>query len=163
MGDTVLGTTVKEKDLGVTISADMKVSEQCGIAASKGNQILEFIRRNITYKDKKLIIPLYKAIVRPHLEYCIQAWRPYRKKDIDTLERIQRATKIIPELRDLSYEERLKECGLTTLQTSRLRGDQIEVFKIFNGYENIDRNMFFSLKKDSRARGHEVKLVKDQC
>ena len=77
MGDTVLGTTVKEKDLGVTISADMKVSEQCGIAASKGNQILGLIRRNITYKGKKLIIPLYKAIVRPHLEYCIQAWRPY--------------------------------------------------------------------------------------
>ena len=120
MGDTVLGTTVKEKDLGVTISTDMKVSEQCGIAASKGNQILGFIRRNITYKGKKLIIPLYKAIVRPHLEYCIQAWRPYRKKDIDTLERIQRrATKMIPELRDLSYEERLKECGLTTLETRR--------------------------------------------
>ena len=164
MGDTVLGTTVKEKDLGVTISADMKVSEQCGIAASKGNQMLGLIRRNITYKGKKLIIPLYKAIVRPHLEYCIQAWRPYRKKDIDTLERIQRrATKMIPELRDLSYEERLKECGLTTLETRRLRGDQIEVFKILNGYENIDRNMFFSLKKDSRTRGHEVKLVKDQC
>ena len=71
MGDTVLGTTVKEKDLGVTISTDMKVSEQCGIAASKGNQILGLIRRNITYKGKKLIIPLYKAIVRPHLEYCI--------------------------------------------------------------------------------------------
>ena len=146
MGDTVLGTTVKEKDLGVTISADMKVSEQCGIAASKGNQILGLIRRNITYKGKKLIVP------------------PYRKKDIDTLERIQRrATKIIPELRDLSYEERLKECGLTTLETRRLRGDQIEVFKILNGYENIDRNMFFSLKKDSRTRGHDVKLVKDQC
>ena len=53
MGDTVLGTTVKEKDLEVTISADMKVSEQCGIAASKGNQILGMIRRNITYKGKK--------------------------------------------------------------------------------------------------------------
>ena len=164
MGDTVLGTTVKEKDLGVTISADMKVSEQCGIAASKGNQILGLIRRNITYKGKKLIIPFYKAIIRPHLEYCIQAWRPHRKKDIDTLERIQRrATKMIPELRDLSYEERLKECGLTTLETRRLRGDQIEVFKTLNGYENIDRNMFFSLKKNSRTRGHEVKLVKDQC
>ena len=70
---------------------------------------------------------------------------------------------MIPELRDLSYEERLKECGLTTLETRRLRGDQIEVFKILNWYENIDRNMFFSLKKDSRTRGHEVKLVKDQC
>ena len=73
MGDTLLGTIVKEKDLGVTISADMIVSEQCGIAASKGNQILGLIRRNITYKGKRLIIPFYKAIVRPHLEYCIQA------------------------------------------------------------------------------------------
>ena len=60
MGDTVLGTTVKEKDLEVTISTDVKVSEQCGVAASNGNQILGLIRRNITYKDKKLMIPLYK-------------------------------------------------------------------------------------------------------
>ena len=151
-------------NLSLKEGVEMKVSEQCGIAASKGNQILGLIRRNITYKGKKLIIPLNKAIVRPHLEYCIQAWRPYRKKDIDTLERIQRrATKMIPELRDLSYEERLKECGLTTLETRRLRGDQIEILKILNGYENIDRNMFFSLNKDSRTRGHEVKLVKDQC
>ena len=52
MGDTVLGTTVKEKDLGVTISVDMKLSEQCGIAASKGNQILRLIRRNITHNEK---------------------------------------------------------------------------------------------------------------
>ena len=53
MGETVLGTTVKEKDLGITISADMTVSEQCGIAASKGNQIVELIRRNITHKEKR--------------------------------------------------------------------------------------------------------------
>ena len=51
----------------------MKVSEQCGIAASKGNRIIGLIRRNITYKDKMLIIPLYKTIGRLHLEYCIQA------------------------------------------------------------------------------------------
>ena len=109
MGDTVLGTTVKEKYLLVTISSDMKVSEQCGIAPSKGNQILGLIRRNITYKEKTNYTS-YKAIFRPHLEYGIQAWIPYRKKGIDTLEHIQRrATKIIPELRDLSYEERLKE------------------------------------------------------
>ena len=66
-------------------------------------------------------------------------------------------------MRDLSYEERLKECASTTLETRRLRGGQIEVLKILNGYENIDRYMFFSLRKHSRTRGHEVKLVKDQC
>ena len=70
---------------------------------------------------------------------------------------------MIPELRDLCYEERLKECGLTTLETRRLRGGPIEVFKLLNRYENIDRNIFLSLKKDSSTRGHEVKLVKDQC
>ena len=113
----------------------MKASEQCGIAAAKGNQILGLIRRNIVYKEKELIIPLYKTIVRPHLEYCIQAWRPYCKKDIDMLERVQRrATKMIPKLMNISYEMRLKECGLKTLETRRLRGDQIEVFKILNGY-----------------------------
>ena len=75
----------------------------------------------------------------------------------------KRATKLIPELRGLSYEERLKECGLTTLKSRRLRGDQVEVFQILNGYENIHRNMFFSLKKDTRTRGNEVELVKEQC
>ena len=87
----------------------MNVSEQCRIAASKGDQILGMIRRNITYKEKGLIVPLYKAIVRPHLEYCIYAGRLYLRKDIDMLEKIQRiATKLIPELRDPSYEKRLK-------------------------------------------------------
>ena len=153
MEDAVLGRTTQEKYLGVIFSADMKVSEQCGIAASKGNQILGLIRRTITYKEKQQIVPLYKAIVRPHLEYCIQAWRPYRKNDIDKVERIKRrATKIIPELRDLSYESRLLQCGLTTLETRRLRGDQIEVFKIVTGYEDVDRNMFFKLKEGSRTR-----------
>ena len=136
MGGTILTKTVKEKDLGVSMNANMKVSEQFRIAASQVNQILGMIRRNITYKEKSLIVPLYKAIVRPHLEYCIQAWSPHLRKDIDMLEKIQRiATKLIPGLRDLRYEERLKECGLATLETRRLRGDQIEVFKILNGYK----------------------------
>ena len=79
---TILSKTVKEKDLGVTMNANMKVSEQCRIAASRGNQVLGMIRRSITYKEKSLIIPLYKAIVRPHLEYCIQAWNPHLRKDV---------------------------------------------------------------------------------
>ena len=68
-------------------------------------QILGLIRRTVKYKEKQIIVTLYKAIVRLNLVYCIQAWRPYHKKDIDKLERIQqRATKMIPELRDLCYE-----------------------------------------------------------
>ena len=104
MGGTILSKIVKEKDFGVKMNANMKVSEQCRIAASKGN--LGTIRRNITYKEKSLIVPLYKAIVIPHLEYCIQAWNRYLRKDIDMLEKIQRrVTKLIPGMRDLRYEE----------------------------------------------------------
>ena len=82
MGGPILSKTVKEKYLGVTMNANMKVSEQCRIAASKGNQILGITRRNITYKENSLIVHLYKAIDRPDLEYCIQAWNPYLRKDI---------------------------------------------------------------------------------
>ena len=79
------------------------------------------------------------------------------------LEKIQRrATKLIPELRDLTYEERLKECGLTTLETRRLRGGQIEVFKILNGYENIDSNFFLEIMESKISRGHNYTLVKKQ-
>ena len=159
MGGTgILSKAVKEKDLGVTMNANMKVSAQCRIAASKGNQVLGMIRRNITYKEKNLIVPLYKAIVRAHLEYCIQAWSPYLRKDIDMLEKIQRGTKLIPGLRDLRYEERLKECGLTTLETRRLRGDQIEVFKILNGYENIDSNMKSLVTKRDKRQSEKIEL-----
>ena len=98
-----------------------------------------------------------------HLEYCIQAWRPYLRKDIDILEKVQRrTTKLITGLRDLSYDDRLKECGLTTLETRRLRGDQIEVFKILNGHENIDPNIFFKIKTGKITRGHDFTLVKGQ-
>ena len=143
--------------LGLTISADMKASEHCRIAAAKGNKILRFIRRNILYKEKELIIPLYKTIVRPHLEYCIQAWRPYRNKDIDILERVQRrVTKMVQKPRNISYEMRLKECGLTTLETRKLRGDQREVFKILNGYENIDNNIYSRLRKREELEDMEL-------
>ena len=85
--DAVLGRTTQEKDLGVTFCSDVKVSEQYEIAASKRNQILGLIMRTFMYKEKRLIAPLNKTIVIPHLEYCIQAWGPYRKKDIDKLEK----------------------------------------------------------------------------
>ena len=79
------------------------------------------------------------------------------------LEKIQRrATKLIPGLRDLRYEERLKECGLTTLATRRLRGDQIEVFKILSGYENIDSYIFFEINQSKITRGRNFTLVKKQ-
>ena len=114
MGDTVLVTTINENDLGVTLSACMNVSEHYDFAASNCKQIIGLIKRNLTHKKNELIIPLNKEIIRPYVDYCIQAWIQYRKKDLETLARIQRRW-MIPELRDLSYEER--ECGLTTLHT----------------------------------------------
>ena len=73
MGGNILSKTVKENYLGVTMNHNMKVSDQCRIAESKDNHVHGMIRRNITYKDKNFIVRLYKAIVRPHLEYCLQA------------------------------------------------------------------------------------------
>ena len=112
--DAMLGRTTKEKELGVTFSAEMKVSEQCGFAASKGSQIIGLIKGTLTCKETLLIIPLCNAIICPHYIYYIHTWMSYRKKDIYKLERIQRrATKIISELRDLSYECRsITECKL---------------------------------------------------
>ena len=80
------------------------------------------------------------------------------------LERVQRrATKIIQKLWNINYEMRLKECGLATLETRLLRRDQIEVFKLLNGHENIDRNKLFSVKEGRWAREHGVTLAKKQC
>ena len=70
---------------------------------------------------------------------------------------------MIPKLRNLNYESRLLQYGLTTLETKRLKGDQIEEFKIKNGYEDVDRNMFIKLKEGSSTRGHKAALVKEQC
>ena len=73
------------------MNANMKVSQQCRLAVFKGNQVLGMIRRNITYKENSLIVPLYNAIVRSHLEYCTQAWSPYLRKDIDMFEKYRGA------------------------------------------------------------------------
>jgi ribonuclease P/MRP protein subunit RPP40 len=86
-----------------------------------------------------VFLKLYKSLVRPKLQYAIQAWRPHLQKEINLLEKVQRrATRLIYSLRNKSYEDRLKALKLTTLKTRRIRGDLIEVFKIFNGFDQID-------------------------
>ena len=88
-------------------------------------------------------------------------WRELFKTSMDKLERVQRrATRLMSEISQLSYEERLQQCRLTTLETRRIRGDQIEVFKIMHGYEGLNKNMFFRVKNDSITRGHSLSLVK---
>ncbi len=108
------------------------------------------------------MLRLYKSLVRPHLEYCIQAWRPYLQKDVDKLERVQRRfTKIIPELRNMPYEQRLNKLKLTTLETRRIRGDMLEVFKIVKGLEGLNASDFFEFST-STTRGHTLKLFKQR-
>ena len=88
----------------------------------------------IKSKSKDIMLPLYKSMVRPHSDYCIQAWKPYLRKDVDKLEKVQRrATQMIEGLEGLGYLERLSILYLTTLETRFLRADLIEVYKIFKG------------------------------
>lgn len=162
MNNFKLDVINEEKDLGVIISNNFKVSKQCAKAASKGNQILGLIKRTIISKDKAIIMNLYKALVRPHLEYCIQAWRPHLVKDIDILEKVQRrATKMITECRGKTYNERLILLGITTLERRRIRADMLEVFKILKGLEGIRGDSFFKIRC-SKTRGHSMKLYKER-
>ena len=113
--------------MGVAINANMTVSEQCRITASQGNQIIGMIRRNIMYKERGLIVYMYKGIVRYHLEYCIQAWRPYLRKDIYMLEKYKGATKLTPGLKKVVFIYRnIRSVGpLKALYTFALPGRHV--------------------------------------
>ena len=153
----------EEKDLGVIMQNDLKWNSQCTKAVKTANRVLGMIRRSFSYLNKDIALHLYKTLVRPHLEYCVQAWRPYLKKDIELTEGVQRrATKLVPSMRNYSYEERLKLFGLTTLETRRIRGDLIEVFKVLKGYEDVNAQIFFELSQLC-TRGHCLKLFKKGC
>ena len=141
MNDSELSKVNHEKNLGITISNDLKPGKHCS-DIKKANKLVGFIGRTFEYKSEKVILTLYNALVRPHLEYCIQFWSPYYRKDINKLERIQRRiTKMIPRLRNKSYEDRLKQLNLFSLSKHRLRGNLIEVLKIFHGFDNINKRL----------------------
>ena len=78
-----------EKDLGIMITSDLKCSQQCEYAYSKANRVIGMIRRTITYKEPKIMLNLYKTLVRPHVGYCCCVWNPSDKKDTELLEKIQ--------------------------------------------------------------------------
>jgi len=143
----------EEKDLGVTVSADTKWERQRMEAVKKANKMLGLIKRN--FQDT-----LYKSLVRPHLEYCCQVWSPYLSKDINLIEGVQRrATKLIKNIKHLSYDERLENLGLSRLTTRRVRSDLIQTFKIINGIDKVDKSLFFEIDSGGR-RGYSSKLFK---
>ena len=150
----------EEKDLGVIISEDLKWDKQCSEAVKKANRMLGMIKRNFVDRSKDTIISLYKSLVRPHLEYCCQIWNPYYKKDIKLIEGVQRrATKLVTGMKELSYNDRLKQLGLQQLEGRRMRSDLIETFKIVNRKYDINPELFFQLDEGDR-RGHDHKLFK---
>lgn len=165
MGGSALVETTREKDLGVIVTPDLKSADQVTKAAAAANSMLGRVKRTFTYMDKEMFLPIYKTLVRPRMEHAIQAWSPHLLKDIRKLEKVQRrATKLVSGLSDMSYEQRLTELGLTSLQERRRRGDMIEIFKLIHGYDKLDAGEeFLKLESDnrrSRTRGHTLKLQK---
>ena len=150
----------QEKDLGVIISNDLKFSKQCINVEKKAQKLIGYIKRQFRNRNKEIVIPLYNALVRPHLEYAVQFWCPTLRMDIERLEAVQaRATKLIPSIRNLNHERRRERLNLFSLETRRLRGQLIETFKIFKGMTKINHANIFTLSNNqTRNNGWKIDL-----
>ena len=138
MNGQALGTTEEERDLGVIMTKNLKPAAQCAKAAKTANMVLGQITRSFYYRDRDIFVRLYKAYVRPHLDFAVQAWSPWTQADREVLEKVQRRmVRQVSGLRGQEYEERLSELGLTTLEERRHQADMQMVFKILNGKEDI--------------------------
>ena len=158
-----LAEATEERDLGVWISTSMKPSKQCETAAKQANFTLGQMQRAFHFRKKEHFIPLYKTFIRPKLEYNVAAWCPWTEADAKTLERVQeRAVRMVSNRRGTTYEERLKNVGLTTLRERRERGDAIETFKALKGFSRIDRQEWFHVSgPDARATRRTTSVTEE--
>jgi len=148
-----------KKDLVVLVDEKLDTSHQCPLAAQKANNILGCIKTSVASRSREGILPFYSALVRPHLESCVQLWSPQRRTDMELLEWVQRrATKIIRGLEQLAHKNRLREFGLFSLEKRRLWGDLIAAFQYLNGACRKDGENLFSKACCDRTRSNDFKL-----
>lgn len=152
-----------EKDIGVTIDTKLKFKKHISEKINKANSIFGTIRRAFKHLNEKNFIPIYKAMVRSQLDYAVPVWNPSLKSQIDAIENVQRrATKQIPGLKDMTYEQRLRHLNLPTLSFRRTRADMIEVYKLLHNIYDAEVSELLLLRKDvaerTSERGNNLKL-----
>jgi ribonuclease P/MRP protein subunit RPP40 len=141
MGGIRLGITKEERDIGVTVSSNLKPGAQCSKAAGTAAGVLGQISNAFHYRDRYTFVSLYKQYVRPHLEFAVQAWNPWTQQDKDILEKVhRRAVAVVSGLRGVTYEERLEELEMTTLEERRHRAHMLQVFMILTEKDNVDKS-----------------------
>jgi hypothetical protein len=153
MRGTKLGTTEEERDIGVTITKNLKPSAQCSKAAGRATAVLGQIRRNFHYRDRHTFLKLYKQYVRPHLEFAVPAWSPWLQGDKDTLERVQeKAVKMVNGLQGATYQEKLRELGLESLEERRNSQDMALVHKFLTEKTGTDLFQRAAAELNTRTR-----------